>query len=302
MTDQHVLDPSAVTLEDGRPTTTSLVVAEVFGKLHKNVMKAIRGLECSADFRRLNFELTSHAVPGPNGATRQEPCYRMTRDGFTFLCMGFTGAEAARWKEAYINAFNRMEAELQQRNTEQYSEVEGAMFTGRLVELDFGAGAVHAEWDTAGNLWLGDQEVDTLLGYKMKNSALGLFHRYEHEFPVGSVCEYRDEYDNQRRAIFTPMAWAVLARHSTLPLAPRLALAAVQHYVPPKLMEVKREDYQRLVTRTEENAEKFQRIAAASGELANAVADAYESVYLAKGSIERDHPALMPGRDQSKTH
>jgi phage regulator Rha-like protein len=39
--------------------------------------------------------------------------YRITRDGFTFLCMGFTGAEAAKWKEAYINAFNEMEAALQ---------------------------------------------------------------------------------------------------------------------------------------------------------------------------------------------
>ncbi|MGI9701007.1 Rha family transcriptional regulator [Pseudomonas aeruginosa] len=36
----------------------------------------------------------------------------MTRDGFTFLCMGFTGEEAARWKEAYINAFNKMEQAL----------------------------------------------------------------------------------------------------------------------------------------------------------------------------------------------
>lgn len=297
MTDQHVLDPSAVTLDAGRPTTTSLVVADVFGKRHDNVIKAIRSLDCSADFALLNFEECTRK--GSNN--KPEPFYRMTRDGFTFLCMGFTGKEAARWKEAYIAAFNRMEAELQQRNTEQYSEVEGAMFTGRLVELDFGAGAVHAEWDTAGNLWLGDIEVDALLGYKMKNSALGLFHRYEHEFPEGSVCEYRQD-GGQRRAIFTPMAWAVLARHSTLPLAPRFALAAVQHYVPPRLMEVKREDYQRLVTRTEESAEKFQRIAAASGELANAVADAYESVYLAQGSVERDHPALMPGRDQSKTH
>lgn len=297
MTDQHVLDPSAVTLDAGRPTTTSLIVAEVFGKRHDNVIKAIRSLDCSADFALLNFEECTRK--GSNN--KPEPFYRMTRDGFTFLCMGFTGKEAARWKEAYIAAFNRMEAELQQRDTEQYSEVEGAMFTGRLVELDFGAGAVHAEWDTAGNLWLGDMEVDALLGYKMKNSALGLFHRYEHEFPEGSVCEYRQD-GGQRRAIFTPMAWAVLARHSTLPLAPRFALAAVQHYVPPRLMEVKREDYQRLVTRTEESAEKFQRIAAASGELASAVADAYESVYLAQGSVERDHPALMPGRDQSKTH
>ncbi len=298
MTEQFALDPSAVSLEDGRPTTTSLVVAEVFGKRHDAVLRDIRNLDCPPEFAAHNF--VGCERKGANG--KASPYYRMTRDGFTFLCMGFTGKEAARWKIAYLEAFNRMEAELQQRNTEQYNEVEGAMFTGRLVELDFGAGAVHAEWDTAGNLWLSDQEVDTLLGYKMKNSALGLFHRYEHEFPEGSVCEYRDEYDNQRRAIFTPMAWAVLARHSTLPLAPRLALAAVQHYVPPKLMEVKREDYQRLVTRTEENAEKFQRIAAASGELASAVADAYESVYLAQGSIERDHPALMPGRDQSKTH
>ncbi|MBL7583265.1 Rha family transcriptional regulator, partial [Pseudomonas aeruginosa] len=40
---------------------------------------------------------------------KPEPYFRMTRDGFTFLCMGFTGKEAARWKEAYINAFNKME-------------------------------------------------------------------------------------------------------------------------------------------------------------------------------------------------
>ena len=297
MTDQNVLDPSAVTLEDGRPTTTSLVVAQVFGKPHKDVLAKIRSLDCPHEFTERNFSLSEFTDP----TGRKLPMYRMTRDGFTFLCMGFTGKEAARWKIAYLEAFNRMEAELQQRNTEQYSEAEGAMFTGKLVELNFGRGAVHAEWDTAGNLWLGDLELDVLLGYKMKNSALALFHRYEHEFPEGSVCEYRDDRD-QRRAIFTPMGWAVLARHSTRPEAPQLALAAVQHYVPPKLMEVKREDYQRLVTRTNENTDKFQRIAAASGELASAVADAYESIYLAQGSIEKDHPALMPGRDQSKTH
>jgi phage regulator Rha-like protein len=39
--------------------------------------------------------------------------YTMTRDGFTFLAMGFTGKKAAGFKEAYIQAFNRMEQELQ---------------------------------------------------------------------------------------------------------------------------------------------------------------------------------------------
>lgn len=295
MTEQHVLDPSAVTLEDGRPTTTSLVVAEVFGKEHKLVLRAIRQLDCSPEFNGCNFAPVEYM--DEKGEMR--PMYRMTRDGFTFLCMGFTGKEAARWKEAYIAAFNRMEAELHRQQTEQYSASEGAMFTGKLVELNFGKGVVHAEWDTAGRLWLGDQEMDALLGYKIRDSSLNLYNRYESEFPHGSVCEYRDDY-GRRRAMFTPMGWAVLARHSTRPQAPHLALAAVQHYVPPQLMEVKREDYQRLVRRTGENAEKFQRIAEASGALASAVADAYESIHIARLSVEKDHPALLPGRDKSK--
>ncbi len=287
MTDKHVLDPSAVTLKDGRPTTTSLVVAEVFGKLHKNVIKAIRALECPPEFTELNFEPSEFT----DSTGRKLPMYRMTRDGFTFLCMGFTGKEAARWKIAYLEAFNRMEAELQQRNTEQYNEAEGAMFTGNQVELSFGRGVVHAEWDTAGNLWLGDLEVDALLGYKMKNATLALFHRYEREFPEGSVCEYRDDYD-QRRALFTPLGWSVLARHSTRPEAAQFALAAVQQYVAPKRIEVSRERYSRLAAHARATPGQFQRIAAASGELARAVADAYESVYLAQGAIEAD-PAQM---------
>jgi len=41
------------------------------------------------------------------------PMYEMTRDGFSFLVMGFTGAKAAQFKEAYIEAFNRMEDHIQ---------------------------------------------------------------------------------------------------------------------------------------------------------------------------------------------
>ncbi len=36
----------------------------------------------------------------------------ITKDGFMFLVMGFTGKKAARLKEAYIAKFNAMEAEL----------------------------------------------------------------------------------------------------------------------------------------------------------------------------------------------
>ena len=40
---------------------------------------------------------------------RKLPCYEMTRDGFTMLVMGYTGAKAMRFKELYIKRFNEME-------------------------------------------------------------------------------------------------------------------------------------------------------------------------------------------------
>ncbi|GAB6178142.1 hypothetical protein JCM16814_30330 [Desulfobaculum senezii] len=71
----------------GNPMTTSLKVAEVFGKEHKNVIQSIEQLDCSEEFRKLNFQLSSYSVPNNR---RPYPMYLMTRDGFTFLAMGFT--------------------------------------------------------------------------------------------------------------------------------------------------------------------------------------------------------------------
>ena len=86
-------------------------VADYFGKEHRRVLQSIRELHCTDDFRRHNFvpfkikdltgESTSHV--------------EMTKDGFTFLVMGFTGGRASIWKERYIAAFNVMEAELRKR-------------------------------------------------------------------------------------------------------------------------------------------------------------------------------------------
>lgn len=97
---------------NGVVRTTSLKVAEHFGKRHDTVLRAIRNLECSDDFRLRNFVECSRINEMANG--KREPYFEMTRDGFTFAAMGFTGKEAARWKEAYITAFNRMESELLQ--------------------------------------------------------------------------------------------------------------------------------------------------------------------------------------------
>ena len=105
-----------LSIHDGTVTTTSVQVAQFFGKRHDNVLRAIRVLirETVSEDRLLNFEETVDVRENPSGgAPISMPAYRMDREGFMLLAMGFTGKEALRWKLAFIAAFNRMEAELQ---------------------------------------------------------------------------------------------------------------------------------------------------------------------------------------------
>ena len=101
-----------VSVNNGKIVTTSLQVAEVFNKLHRHVLRDIRNLECSSNFQESNFGLSFYHSKLLNGGYKKQPMYYITRDGFTFLAMGFTGKIAAKFKEAYINAFNEMERKL----------------------------------------------------------------------------------------------------------------------------------------------------------------------------------------------
>ncbi|EJX4925536.1 ash family protein [Salmonella enterica] len=103
-----------VTIENGRAVTTSMAVALYFKKLHKDVLKKIDNLDCSPEFTSANF--CAHAENIKAGAVnRDSRSYKITKDGFVFLVMGFTGKKAAAFKEAYIAEFNRMEATLHDR-------------------------------------------------------------------------------------------------------------------------------------------------------------------------------------------
>lgn len=102
-----------ITVHNNQPRTTSLLVAECFGKRHDNIIRKIQTLDCTQEFHALNFEEMIIEVEIGNGAKRKTPIYEMTKDGFIFLVMGFTGHKAASIKEAYINAFNRMANQLQ---------------------------------------------------------------------------------------------------------------------------------------------------------------------------------------------
>lgn len=104
----------------GNPVTTSLTVAEEFEKDHKNVLRDIENLSCSQEFRRLNFALSSYK----NSQNKTQPMYVMTKDGFSFLAMGYTGSKAGQFKEKFIEAFNQMEAALKSLNPTNLSKLE----------------------------------------------------------------------------------------------------------------------------------------------------------------------------------
>ena len=119
----ELLSTNAVSIVNGHPTTTSLKVAEVFGRKHYNVIRDIEKLDCSSNFHSLNFEEIKNQVQIGKGANRSFKAYSMTKDGFVFLVMGYTGKEAARFKEAYIEAFNKMEEKLyEQENLKQLAD------------------------------------------------------------------------------------------------------------------------------------------------------------------------------------
>ncbi|KAF0439777.1 Rha family transcriptional regulator [Pediococcus acidilactici] len=94
-----------VIMKDQQAVTTSLQVAEVFGKRHDNILRDIENLKKDI----LNFEEMFSEGTEPDLYGRDRRIYYMNRDGFTLLAMGFTGKKALGFKLKYIEAFNHME-------------------------------------------------------------------------------------------------------------------------------------------------------------------------------------------------
>lgn len=92
---------------NGETFTTSILLAEKFGKRHKAVLRKIENLP-KDDFNRRNFVPVKYT--DAKGEDRK--MYEITRDGFSYIAMGFTGEEAHIWKVKFIEAFNKMERHL----------------------------------------------------------------------------------------------------------------------------------------------------------------------------------------------
>ncbi len=105
-----------VFLREGKVFANSRDVAAYFEKEHKHVLEAVDNLlkNNMAEFSAMEnwFVIQHDAHPTVPGRTVRS--FDMTRDGFTLLAMGFTGAKALQFKLRYIEAFNRMEEALRQ--------------------------------------------------------------------------------------------------------------------------------------------------------------------------------------------
>lgn len=104
-----MLEKISLIVEDGKVYCSSLQIAEYFDKEHKSVLASIDNLiEMDSELGRQDFMPSSYV----NLQNKPQRCFLMTRDGFMFLAMGFTGEAAYKIKKLIIAEFNRMESEL----------------------------------------------------------------------------------------------------------------------------------------------------------------------------------------------
>ena len=93
-------------------TMTSLEIAELTGKQHKNVMQAITNMEPAWEKTcGLKFQLTSRTIVQPNGGTREVPCYQLTKTECLYIATKFNDEARAklvlRWQELEMEEVRR---------------------------------------------------------------------------------------------------------------------------------------------------------------------------------------------------
>jgi len=105
--------------QDGQLVVTSRQIAEDFDKRHSDVLEKIEELIKTENSVMTMFIESSYKA----GTGKDYKEYLITRDGFSLLVMGFTGAKALQWKLKYIEAFNKMEEHIkgQALNTSELS-------------------------------------------------------------------------------------------------------------------------------------------------------------------------------------
>jgi Rha family phage regulatory protein len=118
-----------VFIDNSKPVTDSLTVADSFNKDHARVLRDIRELGCSEEFRVGNFAESVYL----NNQGRETPKIIISEQGFSLLAMGYTGKKAMEFKEKYISEFHNMRSEIDRKKVVPLNERQALVQSLRLV-------------------------------------------------------------------------------------------------------------------------------------------------------------------------
>lgn len=184
----------SVSLHSGRPATTSLEVAQFFGKQHQHVMRSIDDLRSNTpeSFSASNFGRAEYS--DEQGKTR--PMFILYRDGFMLLVMGYTGKKALAVKLAYIEAFNRLEAELAAQREAALPEVPHIKITPSTT-------ASRKPLEKLLKVWAAQSGIIVAQCWTMVNSAFNLQSITElpEEWIPDAIAWVQGKIDEQRQAL-----------------------------------------------------------------------------------------------------
>lgn len=126
-------------IQNGQPVVSSKKVADDFGKRHDHTLRAIESFMDNDLTQNWGEYFIPSEYKDSSGKSNKE--YLLTRDGFSLLVMGFTGAKALQWKLKYVQAFNKMESTIKQQQTKitsltKQQEIEARLKNAKVREAN----------------------------------------------------------------------------------------------------------------------------------------------------------------------
>ena len=149
--------------------TDSLTIAKVFGKRHDHVLRDIANEIVLPKKGEITTGNTGYAVSTYiDNKNREYPFYYLTRDQFTLLVMGFTGAKARAWKIEYISAFNKVVDKALNIGVSMHNKI---VHSNENHDFNFGGFSFKVNM-VDGEPWFIASEVCSILGIKNARKSL----------------------------------------------------------------------------------------------------------------------------------
>lgn len=205
-----------VYLKNDEAVCDSLQVAAKFGKRHSDVIRAIENLIVNDSTQNCVQCFKQTAYKDDTGKSNK--MYRVNRDGFSVLAMGFTGKKAMEWKWAYIKAFNQMESFIKEKATQAWIETRQAGKLTRKAETDTikklaeyakGQGSEHPDrlcmaYTKLANKMAGIQKRDGATAVQLNNLSL-MENIILHVIDTGILAgkHYKDIYQDCKKRLET---------------------------------------------------------------------------------------------------